>query len=186
MNFRCLILTGALVWAGSAFAAPICPTTSSNATGADTTGCGVLITDSASGATLSLTGTGPYDGSEDMTVGLINNTGKSISSFTLTSTGADAFGFDQDGIQAYTSLNGVTIPSGGVSGYEGPNMTFDTTGVVGGDGTLVINFTTALADGANTYSAWKAHRGLRGSAWARGAGRAHRNRLPWRCWAAAC
>lgn len=107
--------------------------------------------DSPSGATLTLTGTGPYDGSEDMTVGLINNTGRSLSSFTLTSTAADAFGFDGDGIQTYTSANGVSIPTGGVTGYEGPNMTFDTTGVVGGDGTMVINFITALANGADTY-----------------------------------
>jgi hypothetical protein len=100
---------------------------------------------------VSLTGTGPYDGSDDETVGLINNSGKALATLSLSST-SDAFGFDGDGIQTYTSNNGVTIPPDtGVTGYEGPNMTFDLAGVSSGNGTLIINFTTPLADGSSTY-----------------------------------
>jgi hypothetical protein len=140
-------VVGLLFCAGTMFAAPICPTTSSDMTGADATGCGVLINYTGAGGTVTLTGTGAYDGSEDETVGLMNNSGKALTSLTLSST-SGAFGFDGDGIQSYSSTNGVPIPTGGATGYEGPNMTFT---VAGSGTTMTINFTTALGIGGTTY-----------------------------------
>ncbi len=153
---KCLLLAGALLSAGSLYAASaICPTTSSNSTGADATGCGVLITFGASGApTISITGTGPYDGSEDTTVGVINNSKSVVSTLSLTSaSGTDAFGWDGDGIeQGFTSVNGVTIGTGGATGYEGPTSTFNQAGInSAGDGTLIVNFAPGIAVGGSSY-----------------------------------
>jgi hypothetical protein len=152
MTFTKYSLIGALLCAGSLVAAPICPTTSSNNTGSDPTGCSVLIslTGPTSG-TISTTGTGPYDGSEDVTVGVTNNSKAAIASFSLSSSSSDAFGFDGDGIQTFSAVNGVAIGSGGATGYEGPDNTFNTSGVVGGNGTLIVNFNTPLAPGATDY-----------------------------------
>jgi hypothetical protein len=152
MGFQKYALFGALLCAGSMMAAPICPLTSGNTTGADATGCSVLITlTSPSAGTITTTGTGPYDASEDVTVGVLNNSNAPISSLSLSSASSDAFGFDGDGIQTFTATNGVTIGTGGATGYEGPTNTFNTAGVVGGNGTLIVNFGSPIAVGASDY-----------------------------------
>jgi len=154
MKLTHLFLAGGLLTASSVFGAAICPTTSGQGgTDSSGTGCSLLVTFASGGtATVSTTGLGPYDNSEDVTVGVINNGSTPISSVTLSSSsGTDAFGFDGDGIQAFASTNGVTIGTGGATGYEGPNSVFDLTGVVGGDGTLVVNFSTAIGAGAGDY-----------------------------------
>ncbi|MFZ0413351.1 MAG: PEP-CTERM sorting domain-containing protein [Candidatus Acidiferrales bacterium] len=131
------------------------------AAGLDTTGtnCGALINvTSASGGlatafSVSLTGLPPYDGVEDTSVGLTNNSGGVLTSMVLNSTGG-AFGFDGDGICTYTlaaycSTNGATYIGQDPFDYEGPNMTFTVSN--GGD-TLTIDFTgNGLANGASTY-----------------------------------
>jgi len=138
-------------------AAAICPTTSNNNTGADPTGCGVLITYPANGnPVVAITGTGAYDGSDDTTVGIINNTTSAITSISLNATDAsDAFGFEGDGIQTYASdiQNGVPVGSGGATGYEGPNSTFNLSGVdSSGGGTLVVNFSgSGITPGGTAY-----------------------------------
>jgi PEP-CTERM motif len=158
MKLRSLFLASVVFNAGSLYAAvvsPICPTTSTNAAGADPTGCGVLITIGTSGATITVTGTGPFDNpsAEDTTVGVINNSGKLLSSVTLTATDASgAFGFDGDGIQIFTSANGVPIGSGGATGYEGPTSAFNLAGVdASGGGTLIVNFSPGIAAGGSSY-----------------------------------
>jgi hypothetical protein len=83
---------------------------------------------------------------------VVNNSTSPISSVTLTSTSSGAFGFDGDGIQnGFVSTNGVAIGSGGATGYEGPNSTFDTTGVVGSDGTLIVKFSPSIGVGGSDY-----------------------------------
>jgi hypothetical protein len=146
-----LFLAGGLLTASSLFGAAICPTTSST-TGTDASGCSLLITFGSAGTTITTTDIGPYDGIEDVTVGVINNTSNPLSSITLnSSSGTDAFGFESDGIQTFTSINGVAIGTGGGTTYEGPNSTFDMSGVVGGDGTLVIRFAPAIGAGGSDY-----------------------------------
>ena len=146
-----LLLAGGLLTASSLFGAAICPTTSST-TGTDASGCSLLITFASAGTTITTTDIGPYDGVEDVTVGVINNTSNTISTLTLnSSSGTDAFGFENDGIQTFTATNGIAIGKGGATTYEGPNSTFDMSGVVGGDGTLVINFAPGIAAGGSDY-----------------------------------
>lgn len=139
----------ALLFAGQANAG-ICP-----AVGL-ATDCGAQINvtaqsgGAASAFTVTNVGNGnPYDGVEDTLVGITNNSGATINSITLTSSGsADAFFFDFDGACSSGAGGGCS----GTTGYEGPNMTFDTSGVDGsGNGSLVINFTGGLAAGASTW-----------------------------------
>jgi hypothetical protein len=90
----------------------------------------------------------PYDGVEDTLVGITNSTGATINSISLTASDSSAaFYFDGDGACSYSGMGGC-----GTTGYEGPNMTFNTSGVDSfGGGTLVINFTGGLAAGASTW-----------------------------------
>jgi hypothetical protein len=158
MKLRSLFLAGAVFSAGSLYAAavsPICPTTSTNNAGADPTGCGVLIVVGTSGATITVTGTRPFDNpsADDTTVGVINDSGKLLTSLTLTATDkSDAFGFDGDGIQVFTSVNGVKIGSGGATTYEGPTSTFNLAGVDAlGGGKLIVNFAKGIPNCGNSY-----------------------------------
>jgi len=91
----------------------LCP-----AVGSDTN-CGVVITVTGTGASVSFTGQPPYDGIEDQLVGVINNSSLPIRSLGLTSTLA-LFTFDGDGIDTYG------IPGNGFdgTGYGGPNAYF--------------------------------------------------------------
>ena len=158
MKLPALFLLGAALSAGTLHAAavsPICPTTSFNNAGADPTGCGILITVGTSASTITVTGTLAFDdvSGEDTTVGVINNSGRLLTSLTLTASDASgAFGFDGDGIQTFTALNGVPIGSGGATGYEGPSSTFNMAGVdAAGGGTLIVNFARGIAVGGSTY-----------------------------------
>lgn len=138
-----------LLTASAARATSICP-----AVGPDTD-CGVQISITgntggvASAFSATATGQPAYEALEDALVGVTNNTDATINSMTLTSSDAVfAFGFDGDGACVYGALSGC----GGTTGYEGPNMTFDTSGVdASGGGTLVINFTGGLAAGGTTW-----------------------------------
>lgn len=116
MMTRALALNAiAAAAAACVFAAPAqgatCP-----AFGADTD-CGYLITINPDGSiTAGPTAQGPYDGSEDTLVGVINNSPTPLT--TLTLSGSNIFGFDGDGESSYTGT------SYGPTGYEGPNTSF--------------------------------------------------------------
>lgn len=89
---------------------------------------------------------GPYDGVEDTLIGVVNSSGKPVSSLALSSD-TDLFGFDGDGL-----CQVVPQPTGcpfGPTGYEGPKTTFSniTPDLSGG----VVNFTGGLAVGEATY-----------------------------------
>jgi hypothetical protein len=80
--------------------------------------CSVVITINANGSnTITLTGIGPYDGSEDSLVGVVNNGLTPLMSLFLS--GPSIFGFDGDGA-------GLLAAGGpfGPTGYEGPNTSF--------------------------------------------------------------
>src|SRR3954469_2571578 len=79
-------------------------------------GCGSVITITDTGATVKQTGQGPYDGSDDTLVGIINNGKVPITSLILTS-GFDIFGFDGDGINTF----GIPGNPKDSTGYGGPN-----------------------------------------------------------------
>lgn len=136
------VLAGAaaLMMGGAAPAsASPCP-----AFGADTT-CGIIITLNASGpATVVATGQGPYDGIEDTLIGVVNNSGASVSSLSLSSTKL-IFNFDGDGIDTY----GAPSNTKDTSGYGGPATFF--TGINTSFTSGVANFIGGLASGASTY-----------------------------------
>jgi hypothetical protein len=93
----------------------------------------------------------PYENSEDVLVGVLNNSGVSINSINLT--GAGIFGFDGDGICTFTFVG-----SGYCSGayytqdpgdYAGPTSTF--TNITNADNGTV-NFAPGVpANGGTTY-----------------------------------
>ena len=87
---------------------------------------------------------GPYDGSEDSQVGVLNNSSTSLSSITLKGPNS-TFGFDGDGINTFGA------PGNGKdsTGYGGPQSYF--TNITPNQSTGTVNFIGGLAAGASTY-----------------------------------
>jgi hypothetical protein len=116
--------------------------------GAATTGCNLLIVLNADGTTSILpSGQGPYDGSEDATVGVLNNTGFAVPSVQLSSTTDAIFGFDNDGLCSVPDR-----PAGcpfGSTGYEGPGTSF--TGISGDQKSGTVTFAAPLQPGGSKY-----------------------------------
>ena len=128
------------------------------------TGCAILYVFNANG-TISAFGDptqNPYDGSDDTLVGVLNNSGRTQASLTLSGVGVNnipVFGFEGDGICTFTFAgNGLVPGSGYCSGayyqtdpgdYAGPNNTFSNISADQKTGTIV--FTGGLAPGAATY-----------------------------------
>jgi PKD repeat protein len=117
------------------------------AIGADTS-CGLLLDVINSGVTvLEDSSQGPYDGSDDTLVGVVNQSSTTLANLTLEST-TPIFAFDGDGICSgfYGSIAGCPF---GPTGYEGPETSFVqispnlTTGAV--------SFTNGVAPGGTAY-----------------------------------
>src|SRR5437868_8343296 len=89
------------------------------------TSCEVLIVVNANGTASVLfdPSQGPYDGSDDSLVGVLNNSASSVGNIPITS-GADVFGFDGDGICDDTIQPHPAGCPFGATGYEGPGTTF--------------------------------------------------------------
>lgn len=119
------------------------------------TDCNFLITFNADS---SITTTfGPqttYDGADDALVGVVNNTGASISSFALS--GTNIFGFEGDGINAFLTPVGTNLAAGMSTGpgtafnagdqYGGLDAFYTTTSVDTG----IVNFLHPIAGGGGT------------------------------------
>jgi hypothetical protein len=161
MKFRNALLTTVALAGLAAYAAPakaepvladgVCP-----AVGQATAGCDLVITFNADGSVATTAGpsagiaTGTYDGSDDTLIGVVNNSGSTITSFNL-SAATDIFGFDGDGIDGYSS-DGVSAtgnnPDG--SGYGGPDAYF--TNVSGDKTSGTVNFANGgIPDGGTDY-----------------------------------
>lgn len=98
---------------GAAHAAGVCP-----AVGQDTD-CGIIITITNDGATVTSTGQGPFDGIEDTLVGVVNNSKLPIHALGLKSA-LPIFTFDGDGIDTF----GIAGNAQDSTGYGGPNAFF--------------------------------------------------------------
>jgi hypothetical protein len=120
--------------------------------GDNTAGPSLIITIGSTGTATIAAGpsTGPYDGSEDTYIGVVNNSSTTVKFLHLSSPGTDIFGFDGDGIDGYNG-NSIAPVTGNPddTGYGGPlgyftniNSTYDA-----GD----VNFWGGLASGATTY-----------------------------------
>ncbi len=125
-----ILVLGALAPAANAWAQ--CPAVG------DDTGCGIVITITNQGATVSMTGQGPYDGVDDTLVGVVNNSTLAVSSLDLQSS-LDIFGFDGDGIDTY----GIAGNGNDNTGYGGPNAYFTNISADQTSGT--VNFVTPIA-----------------------------------------
>ena len=138
--------------AGAAGGAPTtAPFTECPAISHDTS-CGLLINvvNGSAPVVSSDPNNGPYDGSDDTLVGVVNNSSATIATLTLSATSA-IFGFDNDGIcsatyGAWTGSSGCPYDS---TGYAGPGVSFS--GYTSNPDTGQVNFSPALAPGATAY-----------------------------------
>ncbi len=118
------------------------------------TGCNIVITINPGGTlSSSVKDTTPYEESEDVLVGVINNSGGTVSSLSLT--GNDIFGFDGDGICFYTFVGSNYCTAAQIAGtdpldYAGPTTTFPGW-TFNSTNTGTVAFTGGLANGASTY-----------------------------------
>ncbi len=88
---------------------------------------------------------GPYDGTDDTQIGVLNNSSSAITKLSLTSTTA-IFGFDSDGIDTYGATGNATD----TTGYGGLISYFTNINTSKTDGT--VNFIGGLAaDGGKTF-----------------------------------
>jgi RHS repeat-associated protein len=142
---------GATPGATSAVAAPpTAPYTECPAIGGDAS-CGILVNVTDGGSQVLADGSqGPFDGSDDTLIGLLNSSSQSVGSLTLSS-GTDIFGFDGDGICSgdYDPWNGSAACPYGPTGYEGPGTSFTdiTPSQTGG----VVVFSPAIPPGGSAY-----------------------------------
>ncbi|HLJ13476.1 MAG TPA: hypothetical protein VKV15_03195 [Bryobacteraceae bacterium] len=140
MNVRSTLLIMLAVSAGAAYAqtnqSP-CPPV-----GSDTT-CGVIITVTDAGASVALTGQGPYDSNDDTLIGVINNSTHPLRTLHLSSV-LPIFGFDGDGIDTF----GISGNSMDDTGYGGPNAYYTNVSNDGTSGT--VNFIIPIPTGGGT------------------------------------
>lgn len=125
---------------------PVPPFTECPPVGEDTS-CGILIqVTNTSNNIIGDPSQGPYDGSDDTLIGLLNSSSDTISSVQLSSD-TDLFGFDGDGL-----CTELPAPAGcpfGPTGYEGAGTSFTdiTPDQTGG----VVNFSPGIAPGQSAY-----------------------------------
>jgi len=153
---RFLLVAAVLAWvASAAFAGSVCPA-GSGATAFPhspdnaATGCNVVITIAANGSvSAAVTDSTPYEESEDVLVGVVNNSASTVSSLALT--GSDIFGFDGDGICTFTFVGSGYCTASQTAGtepgdYQGPTSTFTITNANSG----TVNFSPAIAASGGT------------------------------------
>jgi PEP-CTERM motif-containing protein len=144
-----VLLFSGLLMGISAHAAPLsqCP-----AVGNDTQGCELLITVTASSGGVATAFTvstaspdqGPYDGSDDTLVGILNSSSATLTTIALNST-TDIFGFDGDGACTYIACPGATDPSG----YAPAGVTFSGVNSAATSGN--VDFNPGLAPGSSGW-----------------------------------
>jgi RHS repeat-associated protein len=135
------------VTAGPA-ATPAAPFSQCPAIGNDTS-CGILVNVTGSGSQILTDGTqGPYDGSDDTLIGVLNSSATAVGSLTLSSS-TQPFGFDGDGICAFAGWTGVAGCPYGTTGYEGPGTSF--TGITPDFNGGIVVLSPALQPGQSAY-----------------------------------
>lgn len=127
-----LLLLTALTICGGSANAQVCPPVGQD------TDCGTIITITDTGASVSVTGQGPYDGLDDTLVGVVNKSSLPIHALGLQSL-LTIFALDGDGIDTFGIPGNVRDGSG----YGGPNAYFNNIdpGFMAG----VVNFVVPLA-----------------------------------------
>jgi hypothetical protein len=137
--------------------AGICPSVGGEAD------CGQVITVAPGGTFTSVSTNGanyglgtidsnPYDTVDDALVGVINNSGETLSVLHMTGTGSGGgiFAFDGDGQQGFSGGVAFVPPAPYThTGYEGPNIAFTNISADGTSGDIV--FIGGLAAGATRW-----------------------------------
>jgi PEP-CTERM motif len=151
-GIKTLVLGSSLV-AAIGMAAAMCTPAAANVCPAAgfATDCNETITFNADGSITTTLGPDitdtTYDGSEDVLVGVVNNTGHAITGFNLSNPGSPIFGFDGDGIDAYT---GDVSTVGDLTGYGAKDAYFTNISLNADSGT--VNFGNGgIAAGSSDY-----------------------------------
>ncbi|HEX3742506.1 MAG TPA: hypothetical protein VHW09_01190 [Bryobacteraceae bacterium] len=114
------------------------------------TGCNVVITINSNGSlTVTVPDSTPYEESEDVLVGVVNNSSVQVNSLNLS--GSGIFGFDGDGICVYTFVGSGYCTGAYLNDpldYAGPTSTF--TNFSGGD-SGTVNFAPGIVPGGTSY-----------------------------------
>jgi hypothetical protein len=93
-----------------------------------------------------------YDGSDDALVGVVNHSGHTISSFSIS--GTNIFGFDGDGIDTFTgvvnaaaALSKPPVGTNGAAAYGGADAFYDngSGGTIIGTNSGTVHFLTPIA-----------------------------------------
>jgi hypothetical protein len=94
---------------------------------------------------------GPFDGSDDTLVGIVNESSAAVKAVTVSGPGSDLSGFDGDGICSgdYGTWNGSAGCPYGPTGYEGPGTSFVTSPSL--PDSAEVDFTGGLAPGGSAY-----------------------------------
>lgn len=132
----------AVVLCGAFFALAASAQSACPAIGSDTM-CAAVITISSTGATMTLTGQGPFDGDNETLVGVVNNGALPIYSINLNST-LNIFAFRGEGIDTF----GAPDNPQDNTGYGGPNSYFSNINAMQSAGT--VNFITPVAPNGGT------------------------------------
>ena len=115
--------------------------------------CEILLVVNSDG-TVSVQGdssVGPFDGSDDTLVGIVNDSNAAVTAVTVSGPASDLSGFDGDGICSgdYGSWNGSSGCPYGPTGYEGPKTSFVTSPSL--PDSAEVDFTGGLARGGTAY-----------------------------------
>jgi hypothetical protein len=158
-----LLLSGTIL-AGAIAAAPltvpsaqagVCPTTPFTHTDATFGGCNLVVTFNSDGSvstSVPALATTNYDGSDDALVGVVNHSGHTISSFSIS--GTNIFGFDGDGIDTFTgvvnaaaALSKPPVGTNGAAAYGGADAFYDngSGGTIIGTNSGTVHFLTPIA-----------------------------------------
>lgn len=94
---------------------------------------------------------GPFDGSDDTLVGVVNDSSSAVAAVTVSGPGSDLSGFDGDGICSgdYGTWTGSAGCPYGPTGYEGPGTSFVTDSSL--PDSAEVDFTGGLAPGKSAY-----------------------------------
>jgi hypothetical protein len=155
-----LALLGMLLFSAShASAGTICPAGSGSSPfphspDSGATGCNEVITIASNGtASAVIEDSTAYEESEDVLVGVVNNSSTSITSLSLT--GNDIFGFDGDGVCTFTFVGDGYCTTAQQNGtdpedYQGPTSIFSVTN--GNNGTVNFNPGISANGGTSFFS----------------------------------
>jgi hypothetical protein len=139
MNLKRILMATTMVAglavAGASAQAAVCPPAGTAPI------CNLIITFGPGGGITTSGPGGNYDGVEDALIGVVNNSGSTITSFKISGTGI--FGFDSDGIDTYTGASNAMD----LTGYGGPLGYFTTSSLDTG----TVSFIGGIPDGGSTY-----------------------------------